>query len=197
MSDDAAAALRSSGATAAHVAGFSGGSVIAQELALRHPGLVRSLVLVSTWPEPDAWWRAVAKTVRLLAESAPSERVFLEAFYTWIYTRRSHLDGTLAAIVEEALGFPYEPDPDVVPRTLDAFAVHSTKARLSQIAVPTLVIAGGRDVMTPPEMGAEVADGIPGATFEVWDEEAHQPFQEAAERFNARVDAFWASLDAA
>src|SRR6478609_88832 len=58
MADDAAAVLRALDVRAAHVTGFSGGSVIAQELALRHPQLVRSLVLDSTWARPDAYFRA-------------------------------------------------------------------------------------------------------------------------------------------
>src|SRR5687768_15157286 len=44
MADDAAGVLETLDISSAHVAGFSGGSIIAQELALRHPKVVRSLV---------------------------------------------------------------------------------------------------------------------------------------------------------
>jgi pimeloyl-ACP methyl ester carboxylesterase len=43
MADDAAALLRALEVQSAHVAGFSMGSAVAQELALQHPELVRSL----------------------------------------------------------------------------------------------------------------------------------------------------------
>src|ERR687889_2390828 len=80
MADDAAGVLRALDIPSAHVAGFSGGSIVAQELALRHPELVRSLVLQSTWPAPDAYLRAWMTFVRWLVEVAPSERAFLEGF---------------------------------------------------------------------------------------------------------------------
>ena len=71
MADDAAQVLRALGIPSAHVAGFSGGSIIAQELALRHPGLVRSLVLQSTWPVQDPYQRSWNRFVRCLAEVGP------------------------------------------------------------------------------------------------------------------------------
>ena len=92
MADDAAALLRALEVSSAHVAGFSMGSAIAQELALRYPELVRSLVLMSTYARPDALFRSQLNFWRWLAEVAPSERAFFEAFFTWVYTPRAHAD---------------------------------------------------------------------------------------------------------
>jgi 3-oxoadipate enol-lactonase len=47
------ALLRALEVPAAYVVSQSGGSVIAQELALRHPELVRSPVLIGAWARPD------------------------------------------------------------------------------------------------------------------------------------------------
>ena len=73
-----ASILRALDVPAAHVAGFSMGSTIAQELALRHPELVRSLVLVSTFARPDALLRSQFAFWRWLAEAAPSAHAFFE-----------------------------------------------------------------------------------------------------------------------
>jgi pimeloyl-ACP methyl ester carboxylesterase len=196
MADDAAALLRALEVPATHVAGYSGGSLIAQELALRHPELVRSLVLDSTWARPDAYFRATVTFWRWLAQAAPSERAFLEAFYLWIYTPRAHGDGTVEKFIEEVLAFPHKPSTEAIQRSIDAFLGHDTADRLSQIAVPTLVVAGGLDRITPPSYGRAVADAIPGAQFEVLAEEAHQPFQEVPDLFNATVDTFWHQVEA-
>ena len=191
MADDAARLLRALDVPAAHVAGFSGGSMIAQELALRHPELVRSLVLVSTWARPDAYWRSVVGSWRLLVEAAPSERAFLEAFLVWIYTARAHANGAVEQIIDEMLAFPHKTSVEGFQAMIDALLTHETADRLHQIAVPTLVLAGGQDINTPPRYGQIVADLIPGARFEVLPAEAHQPFQEVPDEFNALVDAFW------
>jgi pimeloyl-ACP methyl ester carboxylesterase len=191
MADDAAAVLRELDIPSAHVAGFSGGSLIAQELALRHAAAVRSLVLQSTWAAMDHYVRTLLRIFRWQAAAAPSERDFLEAFFVWVYTARAHNDGTVDRFIEEVLAFEHPQSTEDFFAFADACERHVTAGRLGGITVPTLVLAGGADALTRPDLGRAVAAEIPGATFEVMDGEAHQPFQEVPELWNARVHAFW------
>jgi pimeloyl-ACP methyl ester carboxylesterase len=196
MADDAAAVLRALAIPYANVAGFSMGSAIAQELALHHPELVRSLVLMSTYARPDALFRSQLNFWRWLPEVAPSERAFFKAFFTWVYTPRAHADGSVDQIIEEALAFPHRQSVEAFQAQVDVCLAHDTADRLSEIAAPTLVLSGEFDVILPPRFGRSVAAGIPDARFEVMEEEAHQPFQEIPDEWNARVDAFWREVEA-
>jgi pimeloyl-ACP methyl ester carboxylesterase len=196
MADDAAALLRTLEVPSAHVASYSMGSAIAQEMALRHPELVRSLVLMSTYARPDALWRSQLNFWRWLAEVAPSERAFFEAFFTWVYTPRAHADGTVGQIVEEALAFPHQQSVEAFQAQVDVCLAHDTADRLPEIAAPTLVLSGELDIILPPRFGRSVAAGIPNARFDVMPGQAHQPFQEVPDEFNARVEAFWREVEA-
>ena len=93
------------------------------------------------------------------------------------------------------MSFPFPQSPEAFVRQLEAWKQHDTLDRLHEITVPTMVVAGEIDIVTSPRYGQVVADGIPGASFVVLPGEAHQPFQESPEAFNAMVDEFWSSLD--
>jgi 3-oxoadipate enol-lactonase len=56
--------------------------------------------------------------------------------------------------------------------------------------VPTLVIAGSKDVLFAPETLREVADAIPGAEFVEFDGAGHSTYFEQPGRFNATVAEF-------
>jgi len=195
LADDAAAVLAAYGISSAHVAGFSGGSIIAQELAIRHPGLVRSLVLQSTWTVMDEYLGSWAVFMKWLIDAAPSEREFLKGHFLFTYTPRSYNDGTVDRIIDEALVFPHKQSTEDIRAFIDAFIEHDTTDRLPQVKVPTLVLAGGNDLLSRPALCRAVADAIPRALFEVFEGEAHQPFQEIPERWNERVTAFWRSVE--
>ena len=194
--DDAAALLRGLGIESAHIAGFSGGSVTAQELALRHPDLVRSLVLQSTWARGNEFTRTMRDALHWIVDAAPSERAAMEAFLLWIYTPRAHDSGWVAQVVDEVLAFPHPQSVEDFHRQMDTWFGHDAHDRLHLITAPTLVLAGSRDLMIDPAMGRTVAELIPGAAFLILDGEAHQPFQERPEEWNAIVDEFWSGIDA-
>jgi pimeloyl-ACP methyl ester carboxylesterase len=85
------------------------------------------------------------------------------------------------------------------PRTCSASSTRSsitTPLTASGRSPPPLVLAGGRDMTSRPELCRAVAELIPDARFDVMEEEAHQPFQEVPDEWNARVDAFWRELQA-
>jgi len=99
-------------------------------------------------------------------------------------------------IVEEALAFPHKQPVEAFQAQVDACITHGAADRLAEIAAPTLVVAGEFDIILPPRIGRSVAAEIPNTRFEAMPGEAHQPFPEVPEEFNARVEAFWRGVEA-
>jgi pimeloyl-ACP methyl ester carboxylesterase len=147
MADDCAEVLRATAAEPAAVVGISMGGAIAQELALRHPDLVRALVLVSTWARCDGYLAEVFDHLRTAhAVLGPVEFTQLLQLRIWGPAYVSgHLDELRDARVAAA----------GAPVAHDAFAAqsaacigHATLDRLCAIHVPTLVTVGHADCFT-------------------------------------------------
>jgi pimeloyl-ACP methyl ester carboxylesterase len=58
------------------------------------------------------------------------------------------------------------------------------------VKVPTLVVAGADDKLTPPSMSEELAAGIEGARLEVLEKAGHMAASEQGDAFNALVGDF-------
>jgi pimeloyl-ACP methyl ester carboxylesterase len=191
MADDAAALLDHLAIDRAHVLGVSLGGMIAQEVALRHPGRVRKLVLACTAPGAPGSLRPSPGVLQAFVRSPGADREeeirrALPFLYTDAY-RRGHPE-QIEAFVRRRLAAAMSAEGH--SRQLAAARSHAAWERLSSIRAPTLVIAGEEDRVVPPENSRRIASRIPGAKLVLLPGAPHRLFAENAEAFNGEVLSF-------
>ena len=168
MADAVAAAMDQNGLERAVIVGCSMGGYAAFEMWRRHPGRVAGLVLVDTRAEPDddearRKRRELAEKVRergsgvvvespppLLSPGAPED--LWERVRGWI--ARQPAD----SIARAALGMAERPD---------------SRPDLPRIDVPTTVVVGSEDTLTPPALSEAMAVRIPDAEMAVLEGAGH------------------------
>ena len=191
--DDAARLVREWGRGPVVWLGLSMGGMVGQGLAIRHPELVRALVLANTTAQyPEAgravWAERMAAVERdglAATADAAVERWFTPAFR--------------AANAKGVAGFR-----DTVLRTGAAGYLASAHAvtgvdwldRLASITCPTLVIAGSADTSTPVAMAQAIAERIAGAELVVLPDAAHLSVTEQPVLFEQHLRRFLAGLPA-
>ena len=172
MADDAAGVIGAAGVEGAHVLGASMGGVIAQELALRHPELVRSLILGCTGPGGrDAVLADPGAAGFLAARAGMTPREAAIASIPWVYAP----DTSRADIMADIEVRMTRPTPaDGYAAQLRAVLTHGgTLPRLRGLAMRTLIIHGTADRLVPPANADLLAGAIPGAELVMLDGAGH------------------------
>lgn len=198
MADDAAALLRHLKIGRAHVIGASMGGTIAQELALRHARLVRSLTLLCTWAEADARFLHTIEAWMSLAYRVPIEERYRHVLYPWLFTPEffAKKDNVETAF-QRSLAYPHQTKAEAIERQgRGILAWNGTRAkRLSAIRVPTLVLVGKDDILTPPAFSKALAQRIRRARLVVVPG-GHGFFLENADQVNRTILRFLKSVRA-
>lgn len=88
-------------------------------------------------------------------------------------------------------------DPLVCFQMVKAMGDHSAKDLLPEIEAPTLVLAGAKDVMTPPRLAEEMAEAIPNARLEILAEGSHTLPIDDPDRINRLVEEFVSEVEQA
>ncbi|MGH7354582.1 MAG: alpha/beta fold hydrolase [Candidatus Rokuibacteriota bacterium] len=185
MADDAVGLLDALGIERAHVLGVSMGGMIAQELALNHPGRVRTLQLHCTYARPDGYILALVDAwcrVRTTFDQEHALRtIALWLFAPATYNERPELVETL---LQTALANPHPQSVTGFLRQGDAVRAHDTLDRLEKLRCPTLVSVAEDDILVPPRFTRELAARIPGAELRTIPGAGHVYFWERPEVFN-------------
>jgi proline iminopeptidase len=173
------------------VLGHSFGGHVALEYALRYPASVSHLVLMDTGA--DSRW-AQENAPRLLADRGyPATKValvrrwfsgeFTPGDYFSIFMRIGDMYdhhpflGAMRSVAHGAWRTKSRPEA-LIFAGRQLLKGWSVEARLGEIAVPTLVIAGRDDVLFPPRCQRELAAHIPGARLRIIERAGHNPHDE-------------------
>lgn len=191
IADDGAFLLDHLGIDRATVGGCSMGGYAAFAFVRRHPERLAGLVLQDTRAGADA---AEAKANRatlatkVLAEGAAAAAEALLPKLVGETTHRERPD-LVAGLRERILATR----PQAIANALHGLAARAdSRETLPTIAVPTLVLVGAEDVLTPPPEAATMAAAIPRARLDVIPRAGHLANLESPAAVNAALRAFLA-----
>ena len=192
LAADMAALVIELGVGPVHVVGSSTGGAVAQQMALRHPDLVRSLVIASSFARFDAYMHRQF-TVRGIMAAQWDKPDLFAGYSLFLFSpryTREHPE-LVQQWIDRAAAHPTQPeDRDIALRRIAMIATHDTLADLPRIHQPTLVLCGEQNHCTPLPLSEEIAAAIPGATLVVLPEAGELIELETSERFAELVKIF-------
>ncbi len=199
MADDLEALRHHLGLGQITVLGHSFGGMVAQVYALRYPASLYKLILSNTAPSADFWEEAQAMADKM---ATPEQLAVLPALFEGTITSQEEFDQWWETCMP--LYF-HKPDPaiiaDVESRMRGEVVVanymmaneiphYDVRAGLASITVPTLVIAGRYDWVTPVSQSEAIIEALPGAQLVIQEHSGHMGFIEETEGYLNAIRAF-------
>ncbi|MGI8476607.1 MAG: alpha/beta fold hydrolase [Thermomicrobiales bacterium] len=199
MADDLEALRELLGLGMVNLLGNSFGGFLAQIYAVRHPQSIRRVILVSTSPSHEFYPAAEKELERtgtseqkavagdLFAGRIETEEEFMRWWEIMMPLYFAHWDAKRGdEMIKRGVDNP-KVAAYMFRHEIPKFDV---RGHLKSMKVPTLVIAGRRDWVTPVGESEIIADGIPGSELVVFEESGHMPFIEEQEKFVSAVRRF-------
>lgn len=183
LAEDAAGLLAGLEIESAHVLGISMGGMVAQELALAHPELLRTLTLGCTYCGGEGSVLADPADFQPVLEAMASgdqQRVFRAMWELNLSPGFRAEESRFAAFqaMAEALPVPQL----TIQLQLQAIMTHDTRTRLPGLEASTLVIHGTADKLLPVANGRLIDSLLPDSQLEIYEDVGHLFWWEQPER---------------
>jgi proline iminopeptidase len=199
MADDVEALRLYLGVEAPVLLGASFGGFVALQYAVRYPDSLSKLILADTAPSNDYY----AASFKRVAEIASAEQMeLLTALFEGTitperYARWDEVVGplyyrTVPPLAErEAANARMIPGPEVAKHVMmHEMPSYDVRAQLGAIHIPTLVVTGRHDWVTPPSQAEEIVKGIPHANLHIFENSGHNPLAEETQEFLQTISRF-------
>jgi len=187
MAEDTAGLMDALGIEKAHVLGVSMGGYITQELAIRHPDRVRSLVLATTSVGPYLLKISILQTWAREALAGMSPMTLFQIMLPFMFNDSCFEDPEVVEMAVGTIAGHSSTPPHILARQMTACAEHDARDRIGEITAPTLVLAGKEDPFVPFSLSQELAASIPGARLRVLEGGGHGFSASMVEKFNRAV----------
>ncbi|EIM15442.1 MULTISPECIES: alpha/beta fold hydrolase [Pseudomonas] len=177
MADDGIQLIRALGLDTVDVLGFSLGGFVAQDIALKAPGVVRRLILTGTGPAGGSGidkvgsvsWPLILKGLLTLRDP----KFYL--FFTSTPNGRRSASQYLQRLKARKKNRDKGPTPSAFLRQLKAITAWGKQAPqdLGRLRTPTLIVNGDNDIMVPSVNSIALANRIPNAQWVIYEDAGH------------------------
>lgn len=183
--------LASLGVESVHVVAHSMGTIVAQHLAVRNPGKVKTLVLFGPLvAPPEAARPNIVARATLARVGLASMQEIADAIVKGATSRETkELQPAVLALVRESV---MRQSPEGYAQSCEALA-DSHSAEIEHIAIPTLLVTGDQDGVAPPANVAAMAARIADCRQVVIDGCGHWTTYEKPQRCMQELEQFYAS----
>lgn len=183
MVDDLFAVLDELGVASAVLCGLSMGGYVALRAVEREPERVRGLLLADTQAAADADQAKLARADGVRALRDGELGAYADAQLKRVLC--SHTHAHKPHVVQAAREMILAARAEGISGALVALATRTDVSDgLAQIRVPTSVLVGNEDAVTPPAVARKLAAAIPGAELHVLEQAGHLSNLEAPEAFD-------------
>lgn len=188
MADDIIEGLDGLGISQVSLLGHSLGGGLAQHLAITRPHRFERLILACSFSHVEARTLAILESWSDCLALGAGPELMGKCLFPWLYTeeflnRPEMLEGALQAMRLH----PYPLDPQGVAGQVAALRQFDSRAQLSQIQIPTLVLTAARDGLVNPAISRAMAASIAGSQFVQLADTAHACLLETPDVFNEAV----------